>query len=317
MPFFSIIVPCHNAENTLVETLSSAACQSFRDFEVIMIDDGSTDGTAAIAKSFSHYYDNFNYVRIANGGPSNARNVAALEHANGDVLAFLDADDLWAQNKLERLVAEFSKKDAPDALFAKVGFIPKMTEFDEPDPVGTMSSIPEGDISMRTFLDGNPTCTMSNIAVRTSAFKESGGFNASLRYAEDVEWIVRLLSSGARMEALDEILVYYRTSDAGLSANLAAMHEGWRQTLKTMRFYEPSLTGKEIAFSEAAHLRYLARRALRIQAPRGTSAKLVGQAIITAPAGFFADRRQGALTLAAACLEPLMPRSVRDTVFAD
>lgn len=317
MPLFSVIIPCHNAETTLVETLSSAACQTFQDFEVIILDDGSTDKTAEIAEGFANYYDNFRYVRVANGGPSNARNKAAFDYATGDILAFLDADDLWAKNKLARLADVFCADDAPDAVFGKVGFIPQKTDFDEPDPIGTTSTLPDGPITIRTFLQGNPTCTMSNIAVRTSAFKTSGGFDPALRYAEDVEWIVRLLHSGARMDAMDEVLVYYRTSDSGLSANLKAMHDGWRQTLKTMRFYEPTMTGYEVAFSEASHLRYLARRALRIEAPRGTSAKLVAQAIVTNAAGFFADRRQGALTLAAACLEPLMPRALRDAVFAD
>ncbi|MGB7431417.1 MAG: glycosyltransferase [Ahrensia sp.] len=317
MPLFSVIIPCHNAEATLVKTLSSAACQTFSDFEVIMIDDGSTDKTAEIAKGFANYYDNFRYIRIANGGPSNARNAGALYYAKGDILAFLDADDLWSKNKLARMAEVFSADDAPDAVFGKVGFIPQSIDFDELDPIVTTSSLPSGDITIRSFLQGNPTCTMSNIVVRTDAFKKSGGFTPSLRYAEDVEWIVRLLHSGARMDALDEVLVYYRTSDYGLSSNLSAMHEGWRQTLQTMQFFDPTLARKEIAFSEASHLRYLARRALRLEAPRGTSARLVARGIITNAAGFFADRRQAWLTMAAALVEPLMPRALRDAVFAD
>lgn len=317
MPRFSVIIPCHNAEATLVETLSSVACQTFQDFEVIILDDGSTDKTPALAEGFSDYYDHFHYVRIANGGPSHARNTAASYYATGDILAFLDADDLWAKNKLERLAEVFAADDAPDAVFGKVGFIPQKTDFDEPDPIATTSTLPKGNITIRSFLQGNPTCTMSNIAVTADAFAKSGGFSPDLRYAEDVEWIVRLLHSGARMDAMDEVLVYYRTSDEGLSANLTAMHDGWRQTLKTMQFFEPSLAGKEIAFSEASHLRYLARRALRIEAPRGTSAKLVARAIATNAAGFFADRRQGSLTMAAAFAELVMPRSMREAVFAD
>lgn len=317
MTYFSVIVPCHNSEATLVETLSSAACQTYRDFEVIIIDDGSTDGTAKIAQGFADFYENFTYVHVENGGPSNARNLGANTYAKGDVLAFLDADDIWAHNKLERMAEVFARADAPDAVFGKVGFIPKTTDFDQPDPIDTLSRLPRGEITMRTFLNGNPTCTMSNVVVRTQAFKTSGGFDPSLRYAEDVEWLVRLLSSGARIEAVDEMLIYYRTSDAGLSANLAAMHDGWRQTLQTMRYFDPSLTASNVAYAEAAHLRYLARRALRIETPRGTSARLVGRAITTNAAGFFADRRQGALTLAAACIEPVLPRSMRDAVFAD
>lgn len=317
MPFFSVIIPCYNAEETLMETLSSVACQSFKDFEVIIVDDGSTDSTPHIADGFVKAYNNFRYIRTPNRGPSEARNLAAFSYAQGSILAFLDADDVWYENKLLRMAEIFNAKEAPDAAFANVGFFRENNEIGKYGAKSGVLPITIGNLSVFSFLNGNPVCTMSNMVVRKSSFLISGGFDTKLRYAEDVEWMVRLVASGARLRGFNETLVFYRSSDAGLSSNFMAMQQGWCETLKTIQKCEPSLTDADIAAAEAAHLRYLARRALRLETPRGTAAKLAGQALAKNPTGYFTSGTRGALTLAAACAEPLMPRALRKSVFAD
>ncbi|MCI5078612.1 glycosyltransferase [Oricola sp.] len=311
MPLFSVIVPCWNAEDTLEATLSSVERQSFPDFEVVVMDDGSTDATAAIAARFAARDCRFKLITLEQGGPSNARNVAAFSYAKGQVLAFLDADDLWVENKLLRMAELFCRSDAPDALYGRIGFFRAGSGTFEESSVRTYSTVKTEALTPGDLLRENAVCTMSNVVVHADAFKASGGFDTTLRYGEDVEWMVRLIADGRRIEGLDEVLVYYRTSDSGLSANLAAMHEGWSKTLETVRRADPALGPREVAAAEAVHLRYLARRALRVRASRRAAFDLVLAALAKSPRGFFSDPRRGGLTLLAAIADLVMPRSLR------
>src|SRR4051812_49192629 len=99
MPRVSIIIPAFNAEEHIDETLGSVCHQTYDDWEIVVCDDCSTDGTAERARSFG---DCLTLVRTeANAGPSAARNLA-IEHSSGELLAFLDADDYWLPTYLER-----------------------------------------------------------------------------------------------------------------------------------------------------------------------------------------------------------------------
>lgn len=98
-PFFSVVIPAYNAERFLVETLESVLGQTFDDFEVVVCDDASTDGTAEILERFG---DRLEVLRFRkNRGPAAARN-ACLSVARGEYVAFIDSDDLWRDDKLER-----------------------------------------------------------------------------------------------------------------------------------------------------------------------------------------------------------------------
>lgn len=312
MPMFSVIMPCFNAERTLPEALVSLAAQTYSDFEIIIVDDGSTDETLLLAHAFASSHPGVKVVELSNGGPSRARNIGALVHATGEYLAFLDADDIWAPRKLARMAKLFSKLDSPEAIFARIGFFRE-----DPREVRTESTVPFEALSLRDLLRENAVCTMSNVVVRRTAFLESGGFNNTLRYGEDVEWLIRLIGTGARVEGWNELLVFYRTSDDGLSANLEAMHDGWCQTLDLLRRTDPGLRPWEIAAAEAVHLRYLARRALRVQSHPLTALRFVISALSKSPLGFFSDPKRGALTAAAALAAPVLPRAIHDRTFAN
>jgi hypothetical protein len=103
-PLVSVVVPAYNAEATLAASLASAAAQSYRRIEILIVDDGSTDCTAAVAERFCAAEPRARLIRKANGGASSARN-AGIAAASGDYVAPLDADDLWHPAKLERQVA--------------------------------------------------------------------------------------------------------------------------------------------------------------------------------------------------------------------
>ncbi|MEQ9231113.1 MAG: glycosyltransferase family 2 protein, partial [Cyclobacteriaceae bacterium] len=100
-PKVSIIIPVYNAELFLAETINSVLNQNFKDFELLLVNDGSTDGSGQICQSFED--DRITYLEIENGGVSNARNIG-FKKSKGDYLAFLDADDVWLENRLGRTV---------------------------------------------------------------------------------------------------------------------------------------------------------------------------------------------------------------------
>lgn len=109
MPKISIIIPIYNAEKYLEECLSSVQQQTYQDFEVIMVDDGSKDGCASICQAFAMSDPRFVYIHKENGGVSSARN-KGLDVARGEYLCFIDADDQLAPTYLEAMLSQFSDK---------------------------------------------------------------------------------------------------------------------------------------------------------------------------------------------------------------
>ncbi|PRX11064.1 UNVERIFIED_ORG: glycosyl transferase family 2 [Martelella mediterranea] len=306
MTRFSVVIPCYNAAETIAATLNAVLDQTFFDFEVIVIDDGSTDETVAIASWFAQRSRRIRIVQQANGGPSIARNRAVFHHAEGELIAFLDADDIWPANRLNVLDKRFAETDAPDVAYGRVAFFANSVA-----DVETYSTVSNTPLTVANLIAENETCTMSNIVVTREAFIASGGFNANIVHGEDVEWLVRLAASGARIEGIDTVLTFYRTSRSGLSSDLAAMRFSWETALLTARRLNVALSQNEINAAEATHLRYLARRALRLESTRGTALKLALKALCLSPRAFFKQPSRGVLTLGAATVEALSPSAFK------
>ena len=132
-------------------------------------------------------------------------------------------------------------------------------------------------------------------------------------HAEDLDLLIRLVWTGARIEGVDATLTLYRANPAGLSADLPAMERGWRACVG--RALETGAASpEEAARAEARQLRYLARRALRLGDPAAASYALRGAA--ASPRGFFGDLRRGGATFAAALASPLIPKPVARAIYA-
>jgi glycosyltransferase involved in cell wall biosynthesis len=306
MPRFSIILPCFNAEATLGDTLASLQAQTCNDWEAICVDDGSSDTTRALIRDFASDDPRIVLAQNPGKGPSDARNHGALAVATGTLIAFCDADDIWAPSKLGQLAAVFADPDVHGA-FGQIAFFK-----DQPADAKVFSTVPSADLNIHMLLGENPVCTMSNVTVRKDIFLASGGFDPSIVHNEDLEWLIRIVGQGARVVGVNALHTYYRTSTGGLSSDLPKMLAGRDRALATAADYGVVPTGT----NHAIHHRYLARRALRLGQGRFEPLRHALTGLAHSPSGFLFPLRRGGLTFAAALSATLLPSRTSQFLFS-
>jgi glycosyltransferase involved in cell wall biosynthesis len=190
----SCIVPVFNGERYLAAALDSILAQTWPPLEVIVVDDGSTDGTAHIAAG---YGAEVSYIHQVNAGPAAARN-RGLDAARGEFIAFLDADDLWHKEKLARQMARFEARPELDLCSAHA------ENFWSPDVKR------EKDRPVDHGLAKTQPGATNAIAARRALFDRIGPFDATLMYRDAMEWLSRAVDAGAVMETLPDVLVFRR-----------------------------------------------------------------------------------------------------------
>ena len=189
------VVPVHDGERFLGEALDSVLEQTYEPLEIVVVDDGSTDGTREVAAG---YGEEIRYLHQENAGPSAARN-RGVEASRGELIAFLDADDLWVPEKTATQVRTL--RERPELAFC-VGhiqnfFMPERQEDAEE----------HGDHPYHQRRPGYSPCTL---LARRSVFEDVGGFDPDLRHGEDTDWFIRAFASGCEHEVLPELLVHRR-----------------------------------------------------------------------------------------------------------
>jgi glycosyltransferase involved in cell wall biosynthesis len=222
MPTVSVIIPAYNAARYLADTLQSALNQTLGDTEVIVVDDGSKDDTASVARSFPAV----KYVHQANAGVSAARNKGAA-HASGEFLAFLDSDDLWHPDKLRQQV--MALRQHPESVFSRTEAVDdpaRLTEIVHGTPREDAPHVLIPDFHASFLV---PYLTTSTVMVRREAFEEAGGFDTRLRIAEDVDFYLRVLIRRPQVVKLTQPLVYKRPVPGSLGDDSVA---GYHQLLQ-------------------------------------------------------------------------------------
>lgn len=306
MTDFSIIIPCYNAVETLQATLNSIKAQTFGDWEVICVDDGSTDATIDMLQKARAQDPRIQVYHNVGKGPSCARNFGAMYFASGSIIAFCDADDIWGPDKLSQLADCFDDPEV-DAAFGKIAFFQT-----DPALATTFSTVPPSPLNIPMLLGENPVCTMSNIAVRRAAYMLTGGFDETLVHNEDLEWLIRLVGTGAHVVGIDMCQTWYRTNHYGLSADLRAMQRGRDGAIRTAAQYGYAPSKR----SEAIFLRYLSRRALRLGQGRVLPLVFAFEGLLRSPVGFFDAPKRGLATLVGALLAPVLPARLSQHLFS-
>ena len=179
----SVIIPCYNAEKTIKETIESVLAQTYQDIEIIVVDDGSTDHSKEIIESFG---SKVLYFYQENGGQSAARNTA-IHHSSGKYLAFLDSDDLWMPEKLEKQLA-LMQQEGVDWCYCDCEYFLDSTG----KSIGNYSNLvhpPKTGLVAETLLMGNFIASPTPV-VSKKIIEEAGNFNESFQFGEDWdEWI--------------------------------------------------------------------------------------------------------------------------------
>jgi len=204
MPRVSVIIPTYNRARYLPETLESVFAQTYRDYEVIVIDDGSTDNTAEVLES---YLDRIVYVRKENGGQGSARN-AGLKIARGEYIAFLDSDDLWLPDKLELQVRYLDEHPDVGLVFTDYVIFEEKGSKNKTE-IGNII-LSKKDLTFKRLLYFNfiPNLT---VMIRKSCFDNVGLFDESreLIGGEDYDMWLRI-SMKYKLGHISKILAKYR-----------------------------------------------------------------------------------------------------------
>jgi glycosyltransferase involved in cell wall biosynthesis len=194
-PVVSCIVPTFNSERYVGKALESILAQTYRPIDIIVADDGSTDGTVEVVRAYGECVV---IVSQHTAGPAATRNLG-LSAAGGDFVAFLDADDLWNPEKLERQMARFRVQPALDLCVTAAQYF--WTE----DMEGEGQQY--RDHPRAQPVPGYATTTL---LARRAIFERVGHFNADLWFADATEWFARAAERGAVIEMLPEVLTYHR-----------------------------------------------------------------------------------------------------------
>jgi glycosyltransferase involved in cell wall biosynthesis len=221
-PLVTVIVTVYNGEEFLGDAIRSILAQTYEPVDLLLINDGSTDGTAEIARSFGEL---IRYHHVDNCGIARVRN-RALELVKGDLIAFLDADDLWPLNKLSVQVRHLMEH--PEIQYS----ITRMKYF-----VHENSPVPKA--FRRELLQGNHVGRIvSTLLARRSVFDSIGKFNPDLVPADDVDWFARAADLGVPMAILPDVLLHKRVHEANSS------HQVARNNIALLKLFRESIHRK-------------------------------------------------------------------------
>jgi glycosyltransferase involved in cell wall biosynthesis len=212
-PKVSVVTPAYNTASFAAETLNSVFSQSFQDFELIVVNDGSPD-TAELERVLEPYFDKIIYLRQPNAGAGEARN-AGIQRARGEFIAFLDADDIWLPEFLQEQT-EFLEKNDYDIVYADAllfgGSIYDGRTFMETAPS-------TGVADFDALLDLRCNVITSGTVARRSAIVEAGMFESEKVCAEDFMLWLKMAHSGARIGYQQLVLLKYRVRLDSLSGD--------------------------------------------------------------------------------------------------
>ena len=207
-PKASVILPFFNAERYLRMALGSVASQSFRDFECICVDDGSTDGSAVVAEEFARQDSRFRVIRGEHRGPGIARN-KGMAAARGECLAFLDADDAYEPDFLEKMIEEYGRQAKCDIVICEAWRYEGTTGVMQPAEQCFVAELYEaGD-----YLNCTPGMPWNKLFSRT--FVCENGFRfLDTPFCEDVGFVYPALAMASRIGVVRERLIRHRVDNA-------------------------------------------------------------------------------------------------------
>lgn len=212
----SVIIPAYNAERYLAEAIQSVLAQDSFALQLIVVDDGSTDGTAKIAQSFGARVQT---ICQPNGGVAAALN-HGLADAQGEWLAFCAADDLWTPGRLEKQMSAFAATPAPDLILGHVRqfFSPELSQ----------------EVTRRYYCppEPQPGLLLAAMLLKRATFDRVGSFNTAYTIGEFIDWFARAQELGLRPVVLPDVVLWRRLHADNLSTRAADHRADFARILK-------------------------------------------------------------------------------------
>jgi GT2 family glycosyltransferase len=198
-PLISLIIPVFNGERFIRETIDHVLFQKYPHLEIIVVNDGSTDGTEAIIHSF---HEKVRYLKQPNAGPSSARN-NGIEAVKGEFIAFLDADDFYPENNLQQLAEVMMQNPDSEVVHGYAQLL-------QADPT-----------SGKFECYGNPKETYPYYICaglyRKSVFEKVGFFDTTLRFSEDTDWFLRAIELNCKIKRVEEVTLFVRRHEGNMT----------------------------------------------------------------------------------------------------
>ncbi len=220
----SVVIPMYNSECSIEKALASITNQTCKVFEIIVVDDGSTDRSSYLVEKFSQSHPEFRIklLKKLNGGVSSARNIGMME-SQGNFIAFLDSDDEWLPHKTQVQI-DILKKDASLAFIAGTTFYPIESMR------GRLRVVTLNDLIFKNYFQP------STVIMRRKVYEEVGSFNESQRFAEEGNYFMRVAHKFKCALLYEKLIIYGNGKEgfgsSGLSANLCEMEKGELLNLK-------------------------------------------------------------------------------------
>jgi glycosyltransferase involved in cell wall biosynthesis len=229
-PVVSVIIPVFNGQRFLREAVQTVLAQNYSPLEIVIVDDGSTDSTASVVKSLG---EPVRYLHQTNQGPAAARN-RGIEQAQGSLLAFADADDLWPRNKLELQLPCLIEDVAVEIVMGRIQQV-------------LLSETEDGETQAKEFAEPAFSVNLGSAIIRKSVFARVGLFDETMRYSEDVDWFMRAREAGAAIKTIDAVTLLYRQHEQNMTRGKSASELNVLMALKKSLDRRRATTGSAAA----------------------------------------------------------------------
>ena len=306
----SVVMPVYNVAPYVGEAIRSVLAQTHEHFELIIVDDGGTDGSMEIVRGFAD--ERIRIISQLNRGLAGARNTG-IAYARGPYIALLDSDDRWHPDKLTLHAIHLRKNPHIDVSYSGSRLIDA-----DGGPVAVAMRPRLGGVTAAHILKRNPVGNGSAPVIRRTALDlavfphpdepdRACWFDESFRQSEDIEmWLRMAAKHGCQFEGIDGLLTEYRIIGGGLSANIVRQYESWQRAIDKAEAYAPVLLQRHRAAAEAYQLRYLARRAIQL-GDYAFARSLTVQALRRYPLMLLQEPRKSLVTAAAAIASAILP----------
>ncbi len=223
---FTVVVTTYNYAHLLSDALRALAAQTVNDFELLIVDDGSTDNTEEIVEQFHPRFQNCHYLKKPNGGTADARN-HGVQRARGTHVAILDADDVWSPRYLEAVRQKFQSTPQTEAVFCDGVRI--LGDGRVLRPVFPPGLAPlEGPInSVESLFSLCDNFLPSGMVFLKSLYDRIGAFDTRFSHGDDVDWVIRAAMAGADCQRIDQKLFLHRFHGSNLTRDPIAFLETW------------------------------------------------------------------------------------------